>query len=111
MIGRKKIIMNASSVLKLKAMDDAAGVQHGEHATIVKVKPLALVHRDSEDSHDSHAESVIDNFHGHEAMLVKLHRSRSTKAKRKTQDRIEVRAKLKSSRILSQVPGFSHLND
>jgi len=70
-----------------------------------------LVQRHSKDSHDSHAESVIDNFHGHEEMLGKLHRTRSTKAKRKTQDRIQVRAKLKSSRILSKVPGFSHLDD
>jgi hypothetical protein len=111
MVGRKKLIMGARSALKLKAQDEAAGVKHGEHATIVKVKPLALVQRHSKDSHDSHAESVIDNFHGHEEMLGKLHRTRSTKAKRKTQDRIQVRAKLKSSRILSKVPGFSHLDD
>merc|ERR1711865_211275 len=58
---------------------------------------------------ETHAENVMNEHHGHEERLNELNDKRSKQAKRNTQLRLLSRAKLKSSKCLSKVPGFSHM--
>ena len=58
---------------------------------------------------ETHAENVMNEHHGHEERLNELNDKRSKRAKRNTQLRLLSRAKLKSSKCLSKVPGFSHM--
>ena len=61
--------------------------------------------------HEQHADNVINEHHGHEERLNALHRKQSKRAKRNTQLRLLERSKIKSSKILAKVPGFSNLNE
>tara|TARA_B100000795_G_scaffold200391_1_gene154177 strand:+ start:73 stop:1515 length:1443 start_codon:yes stop_codon:yes gene_type:complete len=67
---------------------------------------------DIHDIHDAtHAENVINEYHGHEERFNKLTKRRSLLSQKKTDLRLLSRSKLKSSKALSKVPGFSHFND
>merc|ERR1711865_473218 len=67
---------------------------------------------DIHDIHDAtHAENVINEYHGHEERFNKLTKRRSILSQKKTDLRLLSRSKLKSSKALSKVPGFSHFND
>ena len=61
--------------------------------------------------HEQHIENVIDEHHGHEERLNALHQKQSKRAKRNTQLRLLERSKIKSFKILAQVPGFSQMNE
>merc|ERR1711865_828010 len=60
---------------------------------------------------EEHIDNVINEHHGHEERLNALHRKQSKRAKRNTQLRLLERSKIKSLKILAQVPGFSQLNE
>ena len=77
-----------------------------EGATVVSVASIG-----GEMDHEQHIDNVIDEHHGHEARLNALHRKQSKRAKRNTQLRLLERSKIKSLKILAQVPGFSQLNE
>ena len=81
------------------------------NTTTVNIKPLNENHLGGEMDHEQHIDNVIDEHHGHEARLNALHRKQSKRAKRNTQLRLLERSKIKSLKILAQVPGFSQLNE
>ena len=86
-----------------------------EDATAVSVAAAALSSsfRFANDDldHEQHIDNVINEHHGHEERLNALHRKQSKRAKRNTQLRLLERSKIKSLKILSQVPGFSQMNE
>ena len=80
--------------------------------TIVSVASSSSIQPINDDvDHEQHADNVINEHHGHEERLNALHREQSKRAKRNTQLRLLERSKIKSLKILSQVPGFSQLNE
>jgi len=80
--------------------------------TIVSVASSSSIQPINDDvDHEQHADNVINEHHGHEERLNALHREQSNRAKRNTQLRLLERSKIKSLKILSQVPGFSQLNE
>ena len=80
--------------------------------TIVSVASSSSIQSINDDvDHEQHADNVINEHHGHEERLNALHREQSKRAKRNTQLRLLERSKIKSLKILSQVPGFSQLNE
>ena len=101
------ISSSLSSTLPLTAMEQME--KEIEARILQKYQNMHI--QDKNISHDSHAESVINEFHGHEQALQILNRKRSKKAKRQTQLRLLSRSKLKSSKALQKVIGFSHLKD
>ena len=105
------ISSSLSSTSPLTAMEQMEKQMEKEIEARILLKYQNMHIQDKNISHDSHAESVINEFHGHEQALQILNRKRSKKAKRQTQLRLLSRSKLKSSKALQKVIGFSHLKD
>jgi hypothetical protein len=82
-----------------------------EEQNPTQVVPIQSNTIDDDIDNEQHIDNVIDEHRGHEERLNALHRERSKRAKRNTQLRLLERSKIKSLRILAQVPGFSQLNE
>merc|ERR1711865_1134026 len=97
---------STSTSTDASAEENATATSTAATATSSFIQPI-----DDDMDHDQHIDNVINEHHGHEERLNELHRERSQRAKRKTQLRLLERSKIKSLRILAQVPGFSQMNE
>jgi hypothetical protein len=84
--------------------------EHQNEENPTRVVPIESNNTDDLED-EQNIENVIDEHHGHEERLNALHQKQSKRAKRNTQLRLLERSKIKSSKILAQVPGFSQMNE
>ena len=101
-------IMDRRIAKEKKLEETQSAEQNEENPT--RVVPIESHDTDDLD-HEQHADKMIDEHHGHEERLNELNRKRSKRAKRNTQLRLLERSKIKSLKILAQVPGFSNMTE